>query len=302
MLQLHYLEFAEKQLSSLNLDSKKDIIRLEKILKAESKINPDFNINAIEALILFLNTYGTKFIPLLKHKNMATILKAEGDHINPAPIKEGTFDELLLVEFREVFEENILAYLKSCVNKNNWVSIKSVFKIYPFLLTDYISQEIIEAFNLKNQAIIAALKTNGYPLFVAEHAYASDVAYFALLSEVDEYFFDDQILMINNIIADRQRDKMADKVALGKVLYAASYYNAFSSELALTLESNQGIAHDWVYPGGEKPVIWTTSNVIALVIAILIAVVILAFLPTNIGGIAWISIIMGRLAFTLLKK
>lgn len=302
MLQLQYIEFAEKQLPSLDFDRKQDIIKLEKILKAESKLNPVFNINDIEALLSFIQTYGTKFFPLIKHKNIAIILKGEGSYINPAPFKGAVFEDSLLVEFREVFGENILNYLKNCIHKNSWTSIKSVFKIYPFLLNDYIIQEILEAFSLKNQAIISALKSSAYVSFVHKQGYASDVAYFVLLSDIDEYYFEDEILTINNIIADKQKDKGADRVALGKILYATTHYNAYSTALASTLESNQNIAHGWVYPYREKPFLWTSGNVISLVIAILIGIAILVLLPTKIGGITWIAIIIGRMAFTLLKK
>lgn len=302
MLQLQYIEFAEKQLPSLDFDRKQDIIKLEKILKAESKLNPLFNINDIEALISFIQAYGTQFFPLIKHKNIAIILKGEGGYINPAPFKGPAFEESLLIEFREVFGENILNYLKSCIHKNSWVNIKSVFKIYPFLLNDYIVQEVLEAINLKNQAIISALKSSAYASFVNKHEYASEVAYFILLSDIDEYYFEDEILIINNIIAEKQKEKGADKVALGKILYAATHYKAFSTELASILESNQNIAHDWVYPHREKPFLWTSGNIIALVIAILIGIAILVLLPTKIGGMTWIAFIIGRIAFTLLKK
>lgn len=301
MIQLGYLTFVEEQLKNIDFDDKKDLIKIEKILKAEAKLNPNFKTNDIENLLAFLYLHGSKFIPLLQHKNIALILKGEGDYINFAPFKENIAAEVL-DEFVQLFEENILNYLKTCIPKSKWSSIKSVFKVYPFLLNDYIVQETFDAFSLKNKAVAAALAGGNYADFVNRNPYASDISYYALLAEMDEYYFEEDIRQINNITVAQQKEKGANITALGKILYAATYYNAYTEELSTVLKDNQNVAYHWIYPYHEKPTAWTASNIAILVAVALGAIIFALALPTGIGGGAWIAVIVGNIAFRLLKK
>lgn len=301
MIQLHYLTFAEEQLKTLDFDNKNDVIRLEKILKAESKLNSDFKINDIENLLGFLHLHGSKFLPLLKHKNIATILKGEGHYINFAPFKEEVNEEVL-DEFVQLFEDNILNYLKNCIPQSRWSSIKSVFKTYPFLLSDYIVQEVFDTLSLKNQAIADALASGNYADFVGRNPYASDSGYYSLLSEMDEYYFEEDIRQINNITVAKQKEKKANIAALGKILYAATFYNAYTDELASVLKDNQDVAYSWIDPQHEKSVAWTTTNIIILIVVILGAILFAVALPGSFGGGAWVAVIVGNIAYQLLKK
>lgn len=301
MIQLHYLTFAEQQLQTLDYDNKKDIIKLEKILKAESKLNPEFKINDIENLLSFLNVHGSKFLPLLKHKNIATILKAQGDYINFAPFKDEIEAEVI-DEFVQLFEDNILNYLKNCIPKSKWSSIKSVFKIYPFLLSDYIVQEVFDTFSLKNQAIANALASGNYVDFEKQNPYTSDTAYFSLLSEMDEYYFEEDIRQINNITVAKQKEKKANITALGKILYAATFYSAYTQELASVLKDNQDVAYSWIHPHEQNTTAWTTTNIVILIVVILAAILFAVALPGSIGGGAWIAVVVGNIVFQLVKR
>lgn len=302
MIQLHYLQFAEKQLPGLNFDNQQDLIKVEKILKTEAKLSVDFNVNDIEKLIDFLKSYGSKFLPFFRHKNIEKIIKADGEAINLAPFNEDLPEETFQ-EFRELFEANTLNYLKNCIQKNRWASIKSVFKVYPFLLTDYIVQEILDVFVLKNRAIIDALRRGSYTFFLNQNPYAEDSAYFSLLSDMDGYYFEEDLLNINNIIAEVQRKELRDKAAFGRTLYAATFYTAFSEDLSNTLSSNRDIAYSWIYPAldhSSSP--WTTTYIIIGIVAFLVAAGCLVFLPGGTGGGVWVAVVVGRLIYALRSK
>jgi len=120
---------------------------------------------------------------------------------------------------------------------------------------------------------------------------------------MDEYYFEEDIRVINNLTVAKQKEKKANMAALGKMLYAATFYKAYTEELASVLKDNQDVAHSWIDPSSqEKSITWTTTNIVILISVILGAILFAVFIPGSFGGGAWIAVVVGNIVYQLLKK
>ncbi|PWS27912.1 hypothetical protein DHW03_10100 [Pedobacter yonginense] len=298
MIQLNLLDLAQKQFPNLNFDLDDDIIKIEKILKAEAKLNPQVKINDIENLITFLRNYRGRFIPILKNKNISTIVTGKEATINFARFDPENIPAETLHDFEEAFSSNILEYLRQCIRNNKWNSLRSIFMNYTFLVGDATRDEIYQILKLKNQAIISAIYNNQFVDYVKNNSYCADIQYYSMLSTIDQHFFDDDILAINNIICEKQKTTVHNKVFLGKILYAASYFNAYTESLKETLENNQQIALQWVYPNETISNSSSTSSttMTAIVISIIVVVIIIAVASGATGAVTPIILCIGLIA------
>jgi len=298
MIQLNLLDLAQKQFPDLNFDLDDDIIKVEKILKAEAKLNPEVKVNDIENLISFLRTYRGKFIPILKHKNINIIVTGKQTNVNFARFDHENISPETLQEFEHAFSENISEYLKQCIRNNKWNSLRSVFINYAFLVGDGTREEVYQTLKLKNQSLISAIYNNQFVGYVQSNPYSSDIQYYTMLSTVDQHFFDDDILTINNIICEKQKNTVNNKIFLGKILYAASYFNAYTDSLKETLENNQQIALQWVYPNEPISSGSSTSSttMTVIIIAVVVVIIIIAITSGYSGSITPFILVVGLIA------
>lgn len=278
MIQLNLLELVLKQFPTLNFDLNDDIIKAEKILKAEAKLDSSVKINDVEKLILFLKTYGNRFITILKNKNISIIVAGKPGTVNFAPLNCDQISNETLEEFEQAFSENILAYLKYAIRNNKWNSLKSIFIHYQFLVGNLNRNEIYEILKLKNQSIISALHNDQFVNFVSANAYAGEIQYYSCLSSIDAHFFDDDILSINNIVSEKQKTSVNNKICLGKILYAATFFSAYSNNLRQTLENNRQIALQWIHPqhqiAEDSSDNWSVLKTIIYIVAIFAVIII----------------------------
>ena len=278
MIQIQLLALAQKQLPNLNLEEEKDLIKIEKLLKAEAKLDPKIRINDIENLLDFLKTNKGNFIPILKNKNVMNIVDGNGKTINFAPFDFTGISEETLIAFQEAFSPNILNYVKLSIRTGAWNRLKSIFIHYTFLLNDEIWEVIFQSFSEKNKATMAALQHNQYIDFCNVNPYATEPGYYELLSVMSPHYFDDEVLVINNLISDQQITNSRSKACLGKILYAATYFQAYSDNLRTTLESNQEAALQWMYPEriGEDSSMSTSSIILMIVIGVIVFIFLIA--------------------------
>ena len=303
MIQLHLLEIAKKHFPELNFDHQDDIIKVEKILKAEVKLNSSIHINDVENLLSFLKNNRGKFTPMLQHKNIALVLKAKGHPINMASFKRGEVTDEALKDFQLIFAENTMQYLHQCIRSNEWNSLKSVFINYTFLVDDLMRENIFQTLKMKNQALVSAINNNRFISFIHSNPFATDVDYFYMLSCIDQFYFDDDIFSLNNVIVSKQKNTQLNLSYLGKILYAVTYFDAYAETLKETLASNQDVALSWAYPSSNsRNKEWSTSGIIWAIVLAVVCLGIFIAVPGGGGAAIGLGIFLVRMITALRKK
>lgn len=241
MIRLELIDTVKKQFPNLDLSTKEGIIKFSKVVKAEIKLFGNFSPQEVEDVIAFLEKYGNTFDPLFNHKNIAIILRGKGENITLSPVRDKLPEETIQ-EFRTLFAENTLNYIKQCIKLNEWINLKNLFRAYPFIVDDWVKDETLKSLSLKNIALVTAIKEKEFIAFTAQYPYATDVSYFAMLSAVDNFYFDEDMLRINHALASSPKNT-SDFLVLGNMMYALSFYNAYNEDVKQVLEANKRAAH-----------------------------------------------------------
>ncbi|MBL7878467.1 MAG: hypothetical protein JNN23_01195, partial [Chryseobacterium gambrini] len=77
MINLQLLDVVKESLPNFDGENSSDLIKAEKILKAQQKIDSDFSLNDIENFISFFKENGNKFNILFEDENLFSIFKGE---------------------------------------------------------------------------------------------------------------------------------------------------------------------------------------------------------------------------------
>lgn len=242
MIRLELIDIVKEQFPALDIATKDGIIKLSKIIKAEIKLNDGISAQDVEDLVNFLSVHGNKFNALTGHKNIAVILRGEGERITFSPFKDKEVAAETIYEFQAVFSENISKYIKQSIALNNWNNLKSLFIVYPFIVAETVKLDTLEALHLKNQALSLALRNGEHAPFAEQHPYATDGGYFSMLSAIDNLYFDADLRDINNSAAGCHKN-MVEIAVLGNIIYALTFYNAYDDALNMILGANKKTAY-----------------------------------------------------------
>lgn len=147
MIKLNYLY----QLG-FNFDSKyrdeKELIKLQKLLNAESKINPEFYTQDAEILNEFLKA-NWQDLEFIKNNNNINAILSNNDNYKIEQHQIKLYSEHLkqyLILQEQFFTENIQQFLSKNLKTENWAIIIDVYTQYKFLfsleLDEYLLKEI----------------------------------------------------------------------------------------------------------------------------------------------------------------
>ncbi|MBC6110162.1 hypothetical protein ACFOG5_16075 [Pedobacter fastidiosus] len=303
MIQISLLEFALKQLKGLKLDHENDILRIEKILKSEVKLNSKIQLNDVEILVAFLRTYKGKFIAFLKDQNISRILRNRDENLFVGNFDRNSVSDETVIQFSQIFEENIYNYLTQRIRTSDWNSLKIAFARYGFLISDLNIEKITQILRQRNLSIISAVEKNQYISFSKENVYAFNSNYYLLLSIVNAFCFDDDILRINNIISQNQHTSLQNKNVLGKILFAMCYYNPYDADLKRILAHNQKLAYLWMFPPNHKTEALVTGKTLKFSLVLAFGIIILGLASKSIVGVSLvISVILVGLIYHLFYR
>lgn len=303
MVRLELIDLVKEQFPEIDISTKDDVIKLSKIIKAEIKLNEDISTQDLEDLVSFLLNHGNKFSALTDHKNISIILRGEGERITFSPFKDKLPAETIH-QFQTIFSENISNYIKQSIILNNWNNLRSLFTVYPFIASEAVKLNTLEALHLKNQALLLALRNGEYVVFVEQNTYATDGAYFSMLSVVDNLYFDDDLRDINNGITDCRKN-MVELPVLGSIMHAITFYNAHDDVLNMILGANKKAAFAMLNIHTNTNIYHRTRAgeiVLYFLIFIFIAFFVIMVGPHVPRGVFIVLILLVKLVFFLSKK
>lgn len=239
-------EFVEHNIQNFNPKNPQDLIKAEKLLKAESKLKQTFSINEIEEFLNFIKNQKENFDEILKLPVIKCIYTDIYPHNLSFKPDLRKISKEQLREFSDVFASNLKEFLSEAVRKNQWQSLIYFQKYY----SSFFNAESLDFFKCmlhdRNAILTEGIKRNeDLVTFKKHYPFATDSKFYQLQSLVDDFEFDDEILSINNIVAEKQRTNIKNKVILGEILTAIY---SFSSQNELTkniIRDNQKVAREW---------------------------------------------------------
>lgn len=269
MINVRLLQIVEENIADFKSDNSNDLIKAEKILKAESKINPDITIKEIEKFVAFFKTNGAKFNSFLATPQIQAILLCDvakfettlessdlypenrfaNESVYYETAEEDTENEYYSIndEFGDLFSDAIGTFIQINISAGNWINLRSLFQEYESIISFENFEKAKVQLTSKNDLIRSILPyREKYKHFLKEYAFSIDDDFYKLQSDIDSYYFEDQISDINSDIVEYQHVEGIHKVYLGKVLAALCSFEAFSEEIAETLEGNLEIAKGWI--------------------------------------------------------
>lgn len=246
MSQLQLLDIIKETLPHFDAGNPADLIKAEKILKVHQKTNPDLQLNDIENFIDFYKDNGNKYGDILQDENLQKILKNEEFNIDSSLNNIFSKPSHLREDFGKDYEENIRNYLQLNIKNNNWKNLRIFYKNY-FPIISYENKDLlIDTITTKNNLVRGTIPyTDQYHLLQNQYRHSVDRDFYALQSDIDSAYFNEEILDINNDLADHQHTTQHNKVFLGKIFVALAGFDAYTDELRGLLIKNSKIGAKW---------------------------------------------------------
>lgn len=246
MINFSLKEFVDENIQNFDPQNPQDIIKAEKLLKAESKLNNRFTINEIEEFLDYIKNQEQNFDHILSLPVIKSIYNDKyPENLKTKPdLRNITENEM--AEFREVFTPYLKEFISVSVRNNQWQDLIYFQQFY----AQFFSVESLDFYKVllhdKNDLIIEGIiKNSSLSFFKENYPFATDRKFYNLQSLVDHFEFDDDILTINNVVAENQETSIDNKVVLGEILTAIFHFSSSNSVTKNVIKKNQAIAEDW---------------------------------------------------------
>lgn len=246
MINLQLLDVVKESLPNFDGENSSDLIKAEKILKAHQKIDPEFSLNDIENFISFFKENGNKFNVLFQDENLLKIFKNEDFKINSSHNR--IFPNIMQItpEFRTFCEEHIKRYIQVNIKNNSWENLRIFYKNYFPVISPLTKEFLIDQISQKNKLVRSVIpEPNHYNYLLAQYKHGINPHFYALQSDIDSSYFNEEILNINNYLSENQNVDPFFRVFLGKILVALGHFDANTEELRRILKKNSRIGADW---------------------------------------------------------
>ncbi|MBB4805202.1 hypothetical protein HNP38_000474 [Chryseobacterium defluvii] len=246
MINFRLRDFVDDNIQDFNPDNPQDVIKAEKLLKAESRLNNNFSINEIEAFLDHVKNQKENFDRILKLPVIKSIYTdSYPENIKQKPNLKG-IPENEIEAFREVFTPYLKEFISVSVRHNKWQDLIWFQQFYP----SFFSADSLDFYkNLihdKNYIIIDGIsKYKNLFSFRDSYPFSIDKKYYYLQSLIDDFEFDEEILMINNAVAANQMTSIDNKIVLGEILSALCAFTSSNNTTRDVLRNNQSTAENW---------------------------------------------------------
>jgi hypothetical protein len=239
-------EFVEQNIQKFNPKDSLDLIKAEKLLKAESKLNQTFTINEIELFLDFIKNQTQNFDEILKLSVIKSIYNdIYPENISSKPdLRKISQDEI--DDFKELFSPNLKVFISEALRKNHWQSLIYFQQYYAVFFSSESLDFYKNVLHERNELIIEGIIRNrDLVTFKENYPFATERKFYYLQSLIDDFEFDDDILSINNVVAEKQRTNIKNKVILGEILTAIYSFNSANEITKNVIRNNQKVAQDW---------------------------------------------------------
>lgn len=246
MINLQLLDIVKESLPNFDGENSSDLIKAEKILKAHQKTDSEFLLNDIENFVEFFRENGNNFNVLFEDENLSKICKGEYFKINSSHNR--VFPNIMQItpEFRTFCEEHIKSYIQVNIQNNDWENLRIFYKNYFPVISPLAKEFLIDQISQKNKLVRSIIpEPNHYNYLLSQYKHGINPYFYALQSDIDSSYFNNEILDINNDVSEHQNIDTFFKVFLGKILVALGHFDAYTEDLRRILKKNSRIGADW---------------------------------------------------------
>ncbi|MCV9934618.1 hypothetical protein OIU80_20235 [Flavobacterium sp. LS1R47] len=196
--------------NNILLFSPEDIIRIEKQVNVEKRINPDIDINVANNLILALKTYRQEFFFIVSNRILYNLFskKNYSRHNFPSPQRE--YDSEKIQSFINQFlNDDLVLFFDQNLSQNKFDDINDIFDFKDCFPEDALFQ-LNKKLNGKVDAILVSLSRNDSSNMPAI-LYVEYRSFYVLLSYFSSVEMDDKIRSLVNIVSERYNaNKLSD--------------------------------------------------------------------------------------------
>jgi hypothetical protein len=246
MINLKLLEIIQESLPNFDGENSSDLIKAKKILKAQQKVDAEISSNDIENFISFSKENGNKFNVFFQDENLSKIFRNEYFKINSSHNRVFPNITQVTPEFKTFGEEHIKKYIQINIQQNDWENLRIFYKNYFPVISPLVKEHLIDQLVQKNQLVRSIIPfPDNYNYLLIQYKHGINPHFYALQSDIDSSFFNEEILDINNDISDNQNIEPFFKSFLGRILVALGHFDAYTEELRRILKKNSRIGAEW---------------------------------------------------------
>lgn len=246
MINFNLKDFVEKNIQDFNPKNSNDLIKAEKLLKAESKMNGTFSINEIDDFLDYLKNPSQNFDEILK----IFVIKDIYNGNTPKNIDKkpdlSKINESEIEIFKETFTPQLKDFFSKTVRNFQWQTLINFHKFYENFVSVDAYEYLKNLIHDKNYLIIEGIENNDdLETILKNYPYCNDRKFYLLQSSIDSYEFDADILDINNTIARNQHTFINNKIILGEIILSLNYFIAENDVTRKIIVDNQEVAQSW---------------------------------------------------------
>lgn len=196
--------------SSILLFSPEDIIRIEKQVNVEKRINPEIDVNVANNLILALKDYRQELYFIVSNRILYNLFSKQNysRHSFPSPQRE--YDSEKIQSFINQFlNDDLVLFFDQNLSQNKFDFINDIFDFKDCFPEDALFQ-LNKKLNGKVDSILVNLSQNHSPNMPAI-LYVEYRSFYVLLSYFSSIEMDDKIRSLVNIVSERYNaNKLSD--------------------------------------------------------------------------------------------
>lgn len=254
MLQLNLLNHAGVTFNKVNWNDAAEIIRIEKRLRLELKVNESLEPSAVDALIIFLREYATQLSPLLQDGVLYGIATN-----TPFKITAKTFPGFMAGEEQKIvfagyFQDNIEACLKQLFNTGKWQDIILLYNKYRFIFNASTLDYFYRLAEGKIDALTHFLKQDADFKNYFSPEFATQVNFYKMLTVINNFTFEKPVLRLVSVVANKY-NRAEDKFLMAKIMDAMVGFTAttqannqllINNKKAVRQVAGQAKQDDWI--------------------------------------------------------
>ncbi|MFC6267790.1 hypothetical protein [Frigoriflavimonas asaccharolytica] len=241
------MKLVEESVKNFDAEASADLIKAEKFLKAQAKIEDDISVYDVDSVLNLYKLNGNSFGVLLKDNSILQILNAETTDLKNKSILASIENDEILENFAQIFEGNIKDFIQKNILVFGWGNLKYLAAYFRKIISSRNLEFLKTQISSKNQTIISIFPfPEKYKFLDNEYKYANDIGFFQLQSVLDPLFFEEDIRKINNTSINFQKTDKRNKFYLGRIMMAIYGYKTDHKNLADVLRGNYSVGANWV--------------------------------------------------------